>query len=269
MTRRRATDGASGLRDYALRLLARRDYTRAELHRKLTAAATAASEPARARSRGSHSRSDDRDDEHDFASKAPARRFAGTAHEEVGDERGWPDDAFDCIGEGARKYAPESCGESVSDFASAPPCTDVAPTPQTSAFDTHEATDPADPGVTIAALLDDLVERGLVADTRYAENRVRARAARYGNARLGNELRQKGVDAEAVADALRLAAGDEFTRAQTLWQRKFGQAACDAKEYARQMRHLLSRGFSGDVVRRVLQAAASSEAIADDFDASY
>jgi len=107
----------------------------------------------------------------------------------------------------------------------------------------------------IGALLDQLAARGLISDTRYAENRVRSRAARYGNARLEQELRQRGVDAEVRADAL-AGCDSEMERASTLWRRRFGSAPGDAGERARQMRSLAARGFSGDTVRRVLAAAA-------------
>lgn len=108
----------------------------------------------------------------------------------------------------------------------------------------------------IVALLDEFAARGLLSDARYAENRVRSRAGRYGNARLEQELRQKGVDSEARADAI-AACGSEFERATLLWRRRFGSAPADAGERLRQMRYLAGRGFSGDTVRRVLADAAN------------
>ncbi|MBK1680348.1 regulatory protein RecX [Rhodocyclus tenuis] len=107
----------------------------------------------------------------------------------------------------------------------------------------------------VGALLDQLAARGLLSDSRYAENRVRARAARYGNARLEQELRQRGVEAEVRADAL-AGCSSEIERASALWRRRFGCIPGDANERARQMRYLAARGFSGDTVRRVLATAA-------------
>ncbi|MBF1163582.1 MAG: regulatory protein RecX, partial [Dechloromonas agitata] len=43
------------------------------------------------------------------------------------------------------------------------------------------------------AVLDTLQNERLLSDARYAAQRVVARAGRYGNARLKQELRQKGV----------------------------------------------------------------------------
>ena len=103
-------------------------------------------------------------------------------------------------------------------------------------------------------LLDDLSERRLLSDERYVEMRLNARSARYGNARLAHELRTQGVSDELVDSAL-AATEDELSRARQVWQRKFGGRgeAGDATERARQMRFLMSRGFSGATIRRVLR----------------
>ena len=110
----------------------------------------------------------------------------------------------------------------------------------------------AESGEALEALLDDLTARRLLSDERYVEMRMNARAARYGNARLAYELRTQGVSDELVAAALAVG-DDELTRARAAWQRKFGVGAQDDGERARQMRFLLSRGFSGETVRRVLR----------------
>ena len=49
----------------------------------------------------------------------------------------------------------------------------------------------------------------------------------------------------------------ETDRALVLWQRKFGTPPSDLRDRARQVRFLTSRGFSGDVIRQVLRAAAA------------
>ena len=104
----------------------------------------------------------------------------------------------------------------------------------------------------LEALLDDLTARRLLSDERYVEMRLNARSARFGNARLAHELRTQGVAEELVSEAL--AGGtDELTRARQVWQRKFGEPPADTGERARQMRFLMSRGFSGETIRRVLR----------------
>lgn len=106
----------------------------------------------------------------------------------------------------------------------------------------------------LEAVLDDLTARHLLSDARYVEMRMNARAARFGNARLAYELHTQGVSEELVEAALS-GGEDELTRARQVWQRKFGDAPreADAESQARQRRFLMSRGFSGETIRRVLR----------------
>jgi regulatory protein len=108
------------------------------------------------------------------------------------------------------------------------------------------------------ALLDDLAARHLLSDVRYAEMRINSRGSRFGNARLAQELKFRGVADELVDEAL-AGAGDELPRAYAIWQRKFGTLPADAAERARQTRHLLYRGFSSDVIRRILRGEGNEQ----------
>jgi len=106
----------------------------------------------------------------------------------------------------------------------------------------------------VEAVLDRLAELELLSDTRFAEAFVRGRAERFGRRRIAHELAQRGVDADAIDDALQTELGDdELQRALALWRRKFDAAPADPKEWARQARFLTARGFSADVVRKVLK----------------
>jgi regulatory protein len=51
----------------------------------------------------------------------------------------------------------------------------------------------------------------------------------------------------------------EFARAQGVWQKKFGAPAADANERAKHYRFLLTRGFSAEVVRKVVQQSGAPE----------
>lgn len=110
----------------------------------------------------------------------------------------------------------------------------------------------------LEALLDELAARRLLSDARYAEMRVSARGARFGNVRLAGELRMQGVADDEIAAAL-AGAGDELARARGIWTRKFGTLPVDAAERAKQTRFLMNRGFSGDTIRRVLRGGANDQ----------
>lgn len=111
-----------------------------------------------------------------------------------------------------------------------------------------------DPGE-LERVLDELQEKNLLSETRYAESRVRTRSGRFGNARLEYELRQQGVPAEAIAEALEPFKENEAERALALWRRRFSSPADTPKERAKQIRYLLARGFSFDTVQEVLRLA--------------
>lgn len=108
---------------------------------------------------------------------------------------------------------------------------------------------------TLAQALDALQAKDFINDQRVVESVVHRRAPRLGAGRVRQELERKGLGREAVASAVASLAITELARARSVWQKKFGGAApVDATERARQMRFLASRGFSGEVVRRALDA---------------
>ena len=112
----------------------------------------------------------------------------------------------------------------------------------------------AESGTQLEGLLDALEARQLLSDSRYVEMRLNARGERFGNARLVHELKQQGIANGLLTAALEMA-GDELPRARKVWQHRFGKQTgdTDAAERARQARFLMSRGFSGETVRRVLR----------------
>lgn len=104
--------------------------------------------------------------------------------------------------------------------------------------------------------LDELQAKGFINEARVIESVLHRRAAKMGSARIRQELQGKGLDPEAVGAALARLQDTERERAQEVWRKKFGLPPADAKETARQMRFLASRGFGGDVIRRVVGGAA-------------
>ena len=115
------------------------------------------------------------------------------------------------------------------------------------------APDPA----AIEPLLDWLAARDLLSDERFAESRVNVRAARFGNLRIRQELAQHGVELDAeTAQALKRS---ELERARVVWSKRFAETAADAAARAKQQRFLAARGFSAEVVRRVVGGRSDAD----------
>ncbi|MBA4382301.1 MAG: recombination regulator RecX [Sideroxydans sp.] len=113
--------------------------------------------------------------------------------------------------------------------------------------------------VDLDALLDDLTVRGWLSDARATSQLVHAKRSRFGTQRITHELRQRGVSDELIDAALPALKESELDSAREVWQRKFGVVPQDAKEKAKQMRFLQSRGFSIDVILKVLKLSSAME----------
>jgi len=115
----------------------------------------------------------------------------------------------------------------------------------------HETT----PGE-LSQALDELEAKGFINEQRVIESVVHRRSSRLGAARVRQELQAKGLDPQAVAEAVAGLQGSEEARAREVWRKKFGEPPRDAAEHGRQVRFLLTRGFGAEAVRRVLRGAA-------------
>jgi regulatory protein len=104
----------------------------------------------------------------------------------------------------------------------------------------------------ITAVLDDFEARGWLSDQRFAEALVRRRSERFGARKIQDELERAGVDSHQSAQLIGALKETEFQRAYELWMRKFGEVAQEQKERARQYRFLASKGFSSEVVSKVV-----------------
>jgi regulatory protein len=102
-------------------------------------------------------------------------------------------------------------------------------------------------------VLNELSRAGLQSDARFAESYVRSQAARLGAARLRQTLRTKGVASELIEAGV-IDLPDEMERARIVWQKKFASPAVDAREWARQARFLQGRGFSVEIIRKLLRS---------------
>ena len=102
----------------------------------------------------------------------------------------------------------------------------------------------------LETLLDSLIEKKQLSDERYASERARSLARKYGPARIRHDLRAKGVAEELVA--LACSGDDEIEQASLALRKKYRTPATTREERARRARFLQGRGFSYEAIRRAL-----------------
>jgi regulatory protein len=117
----------------------------------------------------------------------------------------------------------------------------------------------------LEAVLDEMEKLNFLSNDRFIESVVRRKGEKFGVMKLKQELTGHGLDVDKVKDALAGAKVTEYDRAKDVWKRKFSQPAADMSERAKQMRFLGARGFSGDVVRRVLSDSSQFDDDLQDF----
>jgi regulatory protein len=107
-------------------------------------------------------------------------------------------------------------------------------------------------------VLDALQGEGLLSDVRYAAAYVASRSARgFGPVRIAMELEQRGVGADARAEACPRDDRYWASLAATARTKRFGAVPPqDFPERARQARFLAQRGFSRAQIASALQAEA-------------
>ena len=105
----------------------------------------------------------------------------------------------------------------------------------------------------VGRLLDDFEKRGWLSEARFVEQVSTVRRRKFGSARILHELREKGVSGPALETARANLKGSEVDAARAVWQKKFGSLPVTPEERAKQSRFLASRGFSAEVVHKVLR----------------
>ncbi len=76
-----------------------------------------------------------------------------------------------------------------------------------------------EPG-TLARALDELQAKGFISEQRVIESVLNRRTAKLGATRIEQELQGKGLDPEAISDALASLKATEQERARVVWQKK-------------------------------------------------
>ncbi|MBY0234653.1 MAG: recombination regulator RecX [Burkholderiaceae bacterium] len=147
----------------------------------------------------------------------------------------------------------------------------------------REGKESIDDGSTSAApeLVDELLSwlqaQGYLDESRFVESRLHARASRFGNSRIKQELAQHRLSLNA--EQWQTLKATELERARQVWRRKFGLSAeVDAEldadgqsdvaapsgaelaaMRAKQGRFLVQRGFAPEVIRQVLRGGSAGE----------
>jgi regulatory protein len=109
-------------------------------------------------------------------------------------------------------------------------------------------------GANVQVVVAALVQEGLLREGRYVGQFITQRAGRgQGPQRIRMELRERGVDPEAIEAGLDRAETDWLQAAREARRRKFGVSLPrDYRERAKQARFLQYRGFSSDQIRAAL-----------------
>ncbi|MGH8751163.1 MAG: recombination regulator RecX [Burkholderiales bacterium] len=108
-------------------------------------------------------------------------------------------------------------------------------------------------GDDLEALLKDLEQRGWLSERRVVEQVVQTRRGKYGSYRIAQKLREKGIPDELIFEALPALRKSEYEDAQMLLKKKFGAPPADNRELAKQIRFMQGRGFSLEVILKVLR----------------
>ena len=102
------------------------------------------------------------------------------------------------------------------------------------------------------ALVSELKTRNQLSEARFAEERARWLSRKYGAAKIRQDLKAKGVPEGLIA---RFASPqDELQKAREILERKYRSPAATREEKAKRARFLQSRGFSSEIIFKLLSA---------------
>jgi len=101
----------------------------------------------------------------------------------------------------------------------------------------------------VEAVLDLLLSKRQQSDERFASERARVLSRKYGSAKIRQDLKARGISDEVIGA---LPASREEERAREILARRYRQPAGNREERARRARFLQGRGFSMDVIHRLV-----------------
>lgn len=107
----------------------------------------------------------------------------------------------------------------------------------------------------LSNVLDKLEQNGFLSAERAVEQIIRTRRSRFGSQRIVHELKEKGIDEHLIHSVLPSLKETELDVAFKIWQKKFGKLPSTREERGKQMRFMMSRGFSMEVIQQALLQA--------------
>lgn len=107
----------------------------------------------------------------------------------------------------------------------------------------------AESPASVESVLDELAIKRQLSDERYAEVRANWLGRKYGAAKIRHDLKAHGV-ADAVID--RVSSEGDYERARAILARKYREPATTREEKAKRARFLQGRGFSYEIIRKLL-----------------
>lgn len=107
----------------------------------------------------------------------------------------------------------------------------------------------------VQAVLHECQRLGLQSDRRFVENYSRSRIRQgYGPLRIIQELKNKSIDLDLIHEVLKPEQNNWLNHALDVWDKKSkGQQDLSFSELQKQQRFLLYRGFSMDIIARVVK----------------
>ena len=100
-----------------------------------------------------------------------------------------------------------------------------------------------------------LADQGWQSDERFVQGLLHRKSSRQGTALIVQSLRQQGVSPDLIEEARDQLKQTELARASQVWEKRFGRegSPTDRHSYARQARFMAARGFSSEVINRLLR----------------
>lgn len=106
----------------------------------------------------------------------------------------------------------------------------------------------------IQQILSELQQKGFLSEQRYVEAYINSKKNKYSINKIRYNLKAKVQDEDLVYKMIKESAVNEYESAKQLWEKKFkGEIARDKSALARQIRFLQNRGFSFDIINKILR----------------